>query len=198
MYFKCRLQSLISIFLPLTVALSVFTPSVAAKEMFAPYVGTGLAPTSNAGIALLFTDNYGMDIGYSQGNIAKSCSAFSLKLKHAAITLRPFSGSFYLGAGGAMEDLSVSNIYAATNQEFTMTAKATLFSSRVGWLWGIADGGLWWGFDVARYQSLSSSHEVDAPGVDINSAEYKNAYDNITIFAESEFYTFMVRVGWMI
>ncbi len=156
-----------------------------------------MAPTKNAGIIVLF-DRLGLDVGYSTGVIVKECSAFDVKLKHLSLNYRPFSGTFYLGAGGAHEDLIVTNTYTPTDTEFTIKAHAVLVTTRMGWLWGIRDAGFWGGFDIGRYDSVSSRRDHDAPGIDTASEDYKNADANVKRFAESYFLTLMLRFGWLI
>jgi hypothetical protein len=111
------------------------------------------------------------------------------------LTYHPFKGALFLGLGAGREKLHVSNIYAPTEEEFTMDVEAALAVAKAGWMWGMGDDGFWFGFDISRLRPFQATIRINAPGVDSNSQDYTDSIAAVDDFGQSDFITFLFRLG---
>lgn len=141
----------------------------------------------NVALATPFLNQYGL-------NYVNTSKNFSAELVHSAISLtitdiviggqsdaiilrwHPFSGSFFLGAGFGQKTVysEASQTIGGANIRTKFEIKSATLTPTLGWMWGIADGGFFGGFDVGYQTHLSPKSELTSNADDATkaSAEY--------------------------
>lgn len=164
----------------------------ASSKGFGINVGSGIPFLGQAGVNYFFSDKFSMNLGYNNLSLTSGYSKVALTMPELLINWHPFSGSFFLGVGAGQETLTATATDETLNQtaEIKVTAMTTL--GKVGWIWGVADGGFWFGIDTTFVSpsgakttvttSLPITNQAYIDAVDAGDKFGKASYTNLTFF----------------
>lgn len=184
-------------FLKKIIIATVFFGS-AAHAGVGVYVGAGVPFLGQAGVNYTMSSMFSFSVGYNMLDLSSGDASVKLSMPEAMVNFHPFSGSFFLGAGVGQNNLEVT----ATESSSGLQAKAEVSSLativKAGWMWGIDDGGFWFGVDTAFVSPSSSDVDITNPGVPTSSQEYKDLVDAAETYGETAFpnVTF-ARIGYL-
>lgn len=160
-------------------------------------VGTGVPFTTEGGLNIYFTDNFGLDIDY--GTVSYNLGIASGKFSMPSVVLKwhPFGGAFFLGAGAGQESVSVT-AYNPAGEYITVKADATAPVAKIGWMWGATGGGLWFGIDYTYIGSTSGDGTATTNITNPNDQAFADAADAVKKFTKdgSGNFTF-ARIGYL-
>lgn len=176
--------------------LVVVGSTVARAGEFGVSAGVGLPYLSQVGLNYQMSDKLGFSAGYNLFDISSGTASVKLSMPEVLVQFHPFAGSYFIGAGVGMENLSVSSTSTVGTASADVEAITTII--KTGWMWGIANRGFWLGIDYAFIMPSNPKTTVTAPGVPTTSQEYQDVVDAGKKFGETSYgnLTFL-RVGWL-
>ena len=167
------------------------------------YSGVGL----NAGLGVPFVSQFGLNVtmgpkwtlNLMQNTLDLSIGDAKTKLTmpELSVNWHPFAGSFFIGLGVGQEKLEVTASDAFGNNA-SAEATATTTIAKLGWMWGKADGGVWFGMDLAFISPSGGEVEIDVNGLSTTSQEYQDLVDSGEKFAETAYMNItFARLGYL-
>lgn len=141
----------------------------------------------NLGLGIPYVMGYGLDyvmpnkylsFGLGGGGYSFKSSDVSIGIRQMQLAARfhPFQGSFYLGALYGQQNLTGEQTQTISGQSVTVKVdiKSMYLTPHVGWMWGIADGGLFASMEFGYQVPMSSSTDFSttAPTAVQSTAEY--------------------------
>ncbi len=161
-------------------------------------VGTGIPFLGQVGANYQFSDKINFYGTYNILSLDSGSAKVELAMPEVGVLYHPFSGAFFIGAGLGQETLEVSATDADTSQEVRADVDAMTAIAKLGWMWGAANGGFWFGLDVAYISPLNSDVTVTAPGVPTSDPDYQDTVDAAEKFGESAYINFtFARIGYI-
>jgi hypothetical protein len=145
------------IYLALIVAFISVSPAKAGVGISA---GFGIPYVSQFGLNATMGNNWSFHANYNGLSLDSGLAEVSLTMPEVAVHWHPFAGSFFLGFGLGSQTLEVSATDTVTGATAEANVDATTAIAKIGWMWGKADGGLWFGMDVAFIQPSGATVEV--------------------------------------
>ena len=170
-----------------------FGSYAASNGGFGLSYGLGVPFITQVGVEYYKSNNFGFHLAYNALDVSVGSADVKLTMPEACMQYHPFSGAFFLGLGAGSEKLTVSATSLLTSSsKASIEVTAMTGIVKTGWMWGMGDGGFWFGMDVAYIIPFSAKSTITAPGVLTTSQTYidaleaankfgKKAYTNVTI-----------------
>lgn len=190
------LRSLIVTLFLLTGALVQAAPSGGG---FGFNFGFGVPFLSQAGLSYHFNSKLGVSLGYGLLDLKVGDAKTKLSMPEVLLVCHPFAGSFFLAAGAGQETLEAT----ATDSTGTHTAKGKVEAmttvAKLGWMWGISNGGFWFGMDISHIMPSGAKTTVTAPpGMSTNDPAYKDVVEAGEKFGKTAYTNItFARFGWI-
>ena len=185
-----------SIFKKILIA-TVFMGS-AAHARVGVNVGVGFPFLGQAGVNYVMSDMFSFSVGYNTLDLSSGDASVKISMPEAMVNFHPFSGSFFLGAGVGQNDLEVTAIETSTSTEVKAEVSTLATIVKAGWMWGIDNGGFWFGVDTSFVSPSSPEVTITAPGVPTSSQEYKDVVDAAETYGETSFANItFARIGYL-
>lgn len=140
-------------------------------------VGIGLPFLSQAGLDWRFSNTFGITAAYNALDISSGEASAKLTMPELLLNYHPFSGAFFIGVGIGKENLKVTAKDSTGVHEAKIEVEATTTVAKAGWKWGIANGGFWFGMDLAYIIPSSPKRTITAAGVPETDESYIDAVD---------------------
>lgn len=171
----------------------------------------------NAGAGLPYLSQFGLnyvsaskmfsaEAGYGNFNISISDVGVDLTKMQLSLRYHPWMGSFYVGVGVGQETFTSKGSDTISGQTVNAEIKvtATTVAPQLGWMWGMADGGLWAGidFEMVSPSGASSTTTTNADASVQATASYQqlinDTNDQAKKYGEASYtaLTFL-RVGYL-
>jgi hypothetical protein len=174
----------------------LFTPN--AKSEIGINFGLGLPFIKQYGVDLRIGDALTFNVGYNLLDVKNGNASVKLSMPQFLINWHPFSGSFYLGVGAGKETLEISATDESSGASASADVVANTSLARVGWMWGRADSGFWFGLDATYVSPSGGEVNVEADGLTAADKEYKDVVDAGKTFGETAYVNFtFARFGWL-
>lgn len=181
----------------LFAVVSLFVGLTQAQANFGVHAGVGIPFLSQYGLNYQFSDKFGVAATYNLLDLSSSGVSTTLSMPELMFNYHPFSGAFFAGLGVGQETLKVSAT-AINPNDVSIDVKATTMIAKVGWMWGIANRGFWFGVDYSLISPSGSTQSVTAPGVPTSDPDYIEALDAAKKFGETSFANLtFARIGWL-
>ena len=170
----------------------------AAHASVGVYVGAGVPFLGQAGLNYKMSDTFSFSAGYNMLDLSSGDASVVLSMPELMVNYHPFSGSFFLGAGVGQNNLEVSATELTTGYKAEAEVSSLATIVKAGWMWGIDDGGFWFGVDTAFISPSSSDITITAPNLAKTSQEYKDVEEAAEKYGETAFpnVTF-ARIGYL-
>lgn len=182
----------------LMVALVSAVSNAAPKGSFGIQGGFGAPFLSQYGVQYYLNSNLNIAASMGGYSIGIDTSSVALSVPELSLNYHPFSGAFFVGAGIGQQSVTVTSTDFTTGYKVTMNVSGLAPILKSGWMWGAANGGFWFGMDVAYVLPMSPTVDIDAPGVPTSSTEYQNALDAATAAGETAYMNItFARIGWL-
>lgn len=168
-----------------------------AKAEIGINAGFGIPFVSQYGLNATFGPKWSANIGYNSLDITSSDADVKLTMPEVVVNWHPFSGAFFIGLGLGSEKLEVSASNAAGSASAEVTATTTI--AKLGWMWGKADGGFWFGMDISFISPSGGEVDIKTTGaVTTASEEYQEAKDAAEKFGETAYTNItFARLGYL-
>ena len=183
-------------FLAVLVLLGAFIINAQkAQAQYGANVGIGLPYATQLGVNYVLSDEWTFNANYNNLSMDIGDAGVDLTMPEFMANWHPFQGSFYLGLGLGLQSFeassSVNGISASANVDSTVAI------AKLGWMWGISDGGFWGGMDVAYVNPLGSSVDIKGAG-NPGDASYDDVEDAANTFAETAYLNItFLRLGYI-
>ncbi len=161
-------------------------------------VGVGLPFVSQAGVNFRLSNQIGFSLGYNLLSLTSGEASLKLSMPEALVYFHPFSGAFFLGGGVGKETLNAKATDSGTNNEVTIDVTANTMIGKLGWMWGAANGGFWFGIDFSYIKPSNGKTTIVAPGVPTTDQTYIDAVDAADKFGNTAYVNVtFARFGWL-
>ncbi|MBX2986282.1 MAG: hypothetical protein KF802_00150 [Bdellovibrionaceae bacterium] len=172
--------------------------AASGKGGFGFNVGMGLPYTQQAGLNYQFSERFGVAVGYNLFDFSIDKSGLKLSMPELMFNYHPFAGSFFIGLGAGQEKLEVVSTDTVANKSLKIEVSAMTTILKTGWMWGLANGGFWFGMDVAYVKPGSSDPTVTSTGFTPTDQQYLDAIDAAKKFGETAYTNItFARLGWI-
>jgi hypothetical protein len=161
-------------------------------------LGIGLPYTSQVGINYRFSDRLTLNLANNLFSLDVDSASLKLMMPELVLYYHPFGGSFFLGAGVGKEALDVTATETGGTTEVKIEVEATTTIGKIGWMWGVSDGGFWFGMDLAYIMPTSPKTTITAPGVATTNQAYIDAVDAGDKFGNTAYMNItFAKFGWL-
>jgi hypothetical protein len=165
---------------------------------FGVNVGIGVPYLGQAGVNYTFSDQFRISAVYNILDMSIDEAEAKLTMPEIFVTYHPFSGSFFLGAGVGSEKLEVTATDSLGLNQVRAEVTATTVIAKLGWMWGAADKGFWFGVDVAYINPMNAKNTLTAPGVPTTDPNYQDVVDAMDKFGETAYLNItFARLGYI-
>lgn len=189
---------LLRILISFTLLISSQSFAASSSTGFGVSVGSGIPYLGQVGANYKFSDKLNFYANYNILDLSAGSAKVKLAMPEVGVTFHPMSGAFFLGLAIGQEALDVSATDTATSQEVKAEVDAMTGIAKIGWMWGIANGGFWFGIDLAYVSPFSADTTVTAPGVPTTSQDYQDVVDAADKFGDSGYINFtFARLGYI-
>lgn len=189
---------LLKIFIFCTILLSLNAQAQNADSGFGVNVGIGIPYLGQAGVNYTFSDQFRVSAVYNILDMSVDEAEAKLTMPEVFVTYHPFSGSFFLGAGLGKEKLEVTATDTSGSNQVRAEVTATTAIAKLGWMWGAADKGFWFGVDVAYIKPMNAKNTLSAPGVPTSDPNYQDVIDAMDKFGETAYLNItFARLGYI-
>lgn len=170
----------------------------ASSGGFGASVGAGVPFLSQAGINYYPSDKLGFYLGYNLLDIKVGTATAKLSMPELMVNYHPFAGAFFIGLGVGQETLKTTATDLTTSLEAAIEVTAMTSIAKLGWMWGVSNGGFWFGMDMSFISPSSPKKTITAPGLTEADQAYKDAEDAADKFGNTAYsnVTF-ARIGWL-
>lgn len=174
------------------------TSFAAGKGGWGLSAGIGLPYLTQAGINYQMSDKFGLYLGYDMLSVSAGTAKATLAMPELTLNYHPFAGSFFIGLGVGQENLKTTATDALSGKEASIEVSAMTMLAKLGWMWGISDGGFWFGIDTAYINPSSPSETITAPGVQPTDQAYIDAVDAAQKFGHTAYINItFARLGYL-
>lgn len=160
----------------------------------------------NYGIGLPFVKQYGLDYKMSDKFSAEVLvNGLDLSLGEAGVVMNkteigikyhPFSGAFFLGLAYGNFDTTATATSSGQNIEAKVEGSA--LTAKLGWMWGIANDGFYFGMDVGYQSPMGVETTTTADASVTGTTEYQDAVDAADKYGETGSVNFtFFRLGYL-
>jgi hypothetical protein len=182
--------------------LALFTTYLISSKAFAGAgvnVGIGIPFVSQLGVNLTFGSLVTIDLTYNNLSLDVDTASVDLTMPEALFKFHPFAGSFFVGAGVGKQALNVSATDADTGAGASLDVETNTTILKLGWMWGKANGGFWFGIDFSRITPSDGTVTITTTGgLPTDSQEYLDVQEAGNDFATSSYYNVtMAKFGWL-
>ena len=161
-------------------------------------VGLGFPFLSQAGINYRLSDKIGFSVGYNLLSLTIGQASIKLSMPEALVYFHPFSGAFFLGGGVGQEKLETTATETGGADQVSIDVSAKTVIAKVGFMWGAANGGFWFGIDASYIKPSSPETTITAPGVPVTDQSYIDAVDAANDFGDAAYTSLtFARFGWL-
>ena len=184
------------ILLTLITAL-LFSPLV--KADLGLNLGLGLPYVSQYGINYTMGANWTANLQVNSLDLTTGEANANLGMNEFGINWHPFSGSFFIGFGIGQQKLEVTAVDSTINAAASIDVSSTTTIAKLGWMWGKADSGFWFGMDLAFISPTGSKVNVETTGgLGTNTSQYKDVVDLGEKFGELSYMNLtFARLGYL-
>lgn len=177
-----------------TFLLLICAPKAKADLGF--HYGMGLPFIGQLGLDYTLGTHLTLTAGTNNINLSNGEAEVDLTMNHVMLNWHPFNGAFYIGVGAGQETLTVE----ATDAQLGASAKAEVSANvtlaRVGWMWGKANSGFWFGMDITYVSPSGGEVTVESNVWNTSSQEYQDVVDAGEQFGETAYTNFtFARLG---
>jgi hypothetical protein len=181
--------------LALTLLVFISSKSYAG---FGANLGLGAPYISQIGLNYTHGASWTLNLHHNSLSISTGEAEADLTMPELSLNWHPFQGSFFVGFGVGKQKLAVSATDQATSVKVTADVDSSTTMAKLGWMWGKADGGFWFGFDIAYIMPSGGKVTIDAPGVSPTSQEYQDVEKAGEKFAETSYVNItFARLGYL-
>lgn len=161
-------------------------------------VGIGVPFITQASLTYQINDNWSVVGAYGLLDLDVDTASVELSMPSVMVHYAPFAGAFYLGAGVGKESFEASAYDADTDNTATAELDATTTIAQLGWKWGKANGGFWFGMDLSYIMPSSPESSINAGGVPTSSEEYQDLQEALDDFGDTSYMNItFARIGYM-
>ena len=170
-----------------------------AYSAVGPHVGLGLPYVSQAGLNLTMGPNWTANVQYNLLDLSIGDAKTELNMMEVGVQWHPFSGAFFVGLGVGQQNLEVSATDALSDVTVSAEVSSTTTIAKLGWMWGKADDGLWFGMDIAFISPSSSDVDIETSGaISTTSDTFKDVEEAGETFGETSYANItFARLGYL-
>jgi hypothetical protein len=181
----------------LLIFLFVLTFSPLAKSAIGINAGFGIPFVSQYGLMFTFGNSISVNVEYNNLDLSIDQASVSLTMPAVVANWHVFGGAFYIGAGVGQETLTAEAVDSTIGASVRGEVTATTAIARIGWMWGKADGGFWFGMDATVISPSGASSKLTTTGVPA-SEDVQDVEDSLNRFGETAYTNITIaRLGYI-
>jgi hypothetical protein len=163
------------------------------------HVGLGFPYVTQYGLNLTMGQKWTLNAQYNLLDLSGGDTEIKLSMPEIGIQWHPFSGVFFLGLGVGQQSLDVSATDTDTGESASASVTSATTIAKVGWIWGRANEGFWFGMDIAFISPSSSDVEIEtSDSLLTTSQEYKDVEEAGEAFGSTSYANFtFARFGYL-
>jgi hypothetical protein len=160
--------------------------------------GLGIPFLTQGGVHYRPSNSLGLYLGFNQLKLSAGEADLNLTMPEFHVTYHPMAGAFFVGLGLGQEKLEATATETNGTDEAKIEVTALTTIAKLGWMWGVANGGFWFGLDFAYIIPSGAKTTITAPGVSTTDQAYIDAVDAAEKFGETAYLNFtFARFGWI-
>lgn len=168
------------------------------SNQFGLNIALGLPYLTHFGVNYRLNSKIGFSAGYSSTSIDMDEASVDLSMPEVLVHYHPFSGAFYIAGGFGKESFEATATESGTSNQIKAELDATTTILKTGWMWGAANGGFWFGVDLAYIIPSGADAKITAPGVPTSDPNYQDVVDAANDLGETSYPQLtLVRLGWL-
>jgi len=169
-----------------------------ARADFGLHAGVGVPFLGQAGINYSFSSQLGLSATYNMLDLDVGTAKVELTMPEVLINYHPFAGAFFIGAGVGQNTLKASSTDINTGTTVSADVTAMTGIAKLGWMWGVSDGGFWFGVDVSYIKPFSPDISITAPGVPTTAQAYQDLVDATETYGDEAFFNItFAKIGYL-
>lgn len=173
----------------------------AGGTMFGLYGGSGIPYLTQFGLNYVSSSHmFSVDLSYNSLSLTSGLASVSMTKPEVLLKYHPWGGSFFVGVGLGQTTFSGEATDLTTSLKVKAEVKATSITPTIGWMWGMGDGGLYYGLDVG-YQTLSSpktTFTYDTSSITTTDTAYTDVSKQVTDVGEASLPLFsFIKLGYL-
>lgn len=168
-----------------------------AQAEFGLQLGFGLPFVSQYGLNYQVSKKLGFTAALNNLDVSIDTASVKLGLTEFTANYHPFEGSFFLGLGAGMQNFEASATDSLSLASAATTVDSTVVLAKLGWMWGVQNGGFWMGLDMTYVSPMASDISITGSAT-VGSQEYNDVLEAAQKFAETAYtnITFL-RIGYL-
>ena len=151
------------IFIGLSFVISFTSFGASSSGGLGINVGAGLPFLTQAGINYVASQRFSFSLGYNLLSLDNGLASVKLSMPELLVHYHPFSGAFFIASGVGQESLEATSSDTSGNS-VTLKVDASTFIGKLGWMWGAANGGFWFGIDYSFVSPSGGDPEITTTG----------------------------------
>lgn len=160
--------------------------------------GIGFPYLTQFGLNYKLSDKISFSGQYGLLDIKVGDASAKLGMPELMVNYHVFAQAFFVGLGVGQQTLAVKATEATTNNQVAIDVESMSAIAKLGWMWGISDGGFWFGVDVAYIMPMSPKTTITAPGVPTTDPDYIDAQEAADRFGKSSYFNItFIRLGYL-
>lgn len=159
--------------------------------------GMGFPFLTQYGVDYQLNDRFSFEASNNKLGFDISDASLSMTRQELGVRWHIFQGSFFLGL--AYGNMNFSATGTESGQTVTFDVDAQTLTTRLGWMWGISDGGLYFGMDLGVQSPLSTSTSItNSSGVPTSNQAYQDAEEAADTIAKATLPVFsFFKIGYI-
>lgn len=159
--------------------------SMNAKSEVGINAALGVPFVTQYGVNLTMGPMWSADISYNNLSYTLGTASVDLTMPALMLNWHPMSGAFYIGLGVGQETLNVKSSESGVTAEGEVTSSTTI--AKIGWMWGKANGGFWFGMDLAYVSPSGGDPDFTVTGGTATAEQVEDVEDSLDTFSETAY-----------
>ena len=170
--------------------------SVSAKAEVGINAGIGIPFVNQYGVNLTMGPKWSADVSYNKLSFTIGTASLDLTMPALMLNFHPMSGAFFIGLGVGQETLVVESSEDGVTVKGELTTSTTI--AKLGWMWGKANGGFWFGMDIAYIVPAGGDGDVTVSGGVPSEEQADDLEEALDDFGDSSYTNItFARFGWL-
>ncbi len=158
----------------------------------------GLPYASQYGLNATLGENWSVGVGHNALDLNLGFASVKLTMSELVGYWHPFKGAFFLGLGAGQQTLEVSALELLTGNTASVKVTPMVAIGKLGWMWGKANGGFWFGMDFAFISPTNGDVVVTAPGLTSADQVYRDVEESGKKYGSTAYLNItLARLGYL-
>lgn len=159
-------------------------------------IGLGIPFVNQYGVNLTMGPKWSADVSYNKLNLSTGISSVKLTMPALMLNFHPMSGAFFIGLGVGQETLVTEAREDGVSLKGELSTMTTI--AKLGWMWGKANGGFWFGMDLAFISPSGDEGDITVSGGVADAEDLEDVQDALDQFGSTSYTNItFAKFGWL-